>query len=68
MKYTIKEGDTLSEIARDKLGSYLGWTEIYKINKGVIGADPDVIKPGQEIDIPFDLIEFFKDLLKIKIF
>jgi nucleoid-associated protein YgaU len=67
MKYTVKEGDTLSEIAHRQFGLKDGWTELYKHNKSVIGPDPDKIYPGQEIDIPFDLIEFFKDLLKIKV-
>jgi len=28
------------------------WQDIYKINKGVIGNNPNLIKPGQELKIP----------------
>jgi nucleoid-associated protein YgaU len=67
MKYIVKEGDTLSEIAERQFGLKDGWTELYRHNRGVIGPNPDLIFPGQELDIPFSLIEFFKDLLKVKV-
>ncbi len=52
--YTVKAGDTLSDIAlkyyksaaRDK------WMAIYEANKAVIGDDHNLIKPGQELKIP----------------
>jgi nucleoid-associated protein YgaU len=47
--YTVKSGDSLS-----KIGQHHGvaWREIYEANKGVIGDDPDMIKPGQKLRIP----------------
>ena len=47
--YTVKSGDSLS-----KIGQHHGvaWREIYEANKGVIGDDPDLIKPGQKLRIP----------------
>jgi hypothetical protein len=42
--YTVKSGDTLSLIGK-KLG--VDWHTIYENNKGVIGPNPNVIKPGQ---------------------
>jgi GH25 family lysozyme M1 (1,4-beta-N-acetylmuramidase) len=42
--YTVKKGETLSSIA-PRLGTT--WQALYALNKSVIGADPDLIKPGQ---------------------
>ncbi|OIJ64170.1 transglycosylase family protein [Streptomyces mangrovisoli] len=44
--YTVREGDTLSAIAARHGTS---WQRIYAANKDVIGADPDLIVPGQRL-------------------
>jgi LysM repeat protein len=44
--YTVREGDTLSLIAA-RHGTT--WQRIYADNKKVIGADPDLIVPGQRL-------------------
>jgi len=49
--YTVKAGDTLSQIAKDKLGSASAYMEIFNANKDVL-SDPDKIKPGQVLKIP----------------
>lgn len=49
--YTVKSGDTLSGIARKLTGS-TNWRTIYEQNKGVIGSNPNMIKPGQVLTIP----------------
>lgn len=46
---TVKAGDTLSEIAR-RNGTT--WQKLYEANKGVIGSNPNVIRPGQTLKIP----------------
>lgn len=46
--YTVREGDTLSAIAA-RHGTT--WRKIYAANKTVIGGDPDLIVPGQRLDI-----------------
>ncbi|MEW2042281.1 LysM domain-containing protein, partial [Streptomyces sp. NPDC005534] len=46
--YTVREGDTLSVIAA-RHGTT--WRKIYAANKAVIGGDPDLIVPGQRLDI-----------------
>lgn len=51
-KYTVKSGDTLSDIANEKLGDADRWREIYEANKEVVGDDPDTIQPGMELEIP----------------
>ena len=49
--YTVKRGDNLSAIAKNKLGSASKWKEIYNLNKDII-KNPNVIYPGQQIKIP----------------
>lgn len=46
--YTVREGDTLSVIAA-RHGTT--WRKIYAANQSVIGGDPDLIVPGQRLDI-----------------
>lgn len=50
--YTVKSGDTLSGIAKQHLGDGNKWRAIYDANRQVIGDDPDLIKPGQQLVIP----------------
>ncbi|MFI9782226.1 transglycosylase family protein [Kitasatospora sp. NPDC051984] len=44
--YTVQEGDTLSGIAAARNVSG-GWEQLFRANRELIGADPDVIMPGQ---------------------
>ncbi|MEU6552387.1 transglycosylase family protein [Streptomyces sp. NPDC046915] len=46
--YTVREGDTLSRIA-ERHGTT--WQRIYAANKSVIGGDPNLIVPGQRLEI-----------------
>ncbi|MFE1291857.1 transglycosylase family protein [Streptomyces sp. NPDC058751] len=46
--YTVREGDTLSGIAA-RHGTT--WRKIYAANRSVIGGDPDLIVPGQRLEI-----------------
>jgi LysM repeat protein len=48
--YTVLAGDTLSGIAA-KLG-IADWRRLYEANRGVIGADPNRIFPGQVLVVP----------------
>jgi LysM repeat protein len=51
--YTVKQGDTLSEIAaQHKLKD--GWQGLYNDNKSVVGGDADLIKPGQKLTLDGD--------------
>ena len=50
MSYTVKSGDNLSKIAA-ALGLD-GWRELYELNKGIIGDDANLIRPGQVLQIP----------------
>ena len=52
--YTVQSGDTLSQIAlrQKSKGNDVTWQEIYEANKDVIGKNPNLILPGQELVIP----------------
>jgi LysM repeat protein len=50
--YTVKSGDNLWDIAREKLGDGTRWTEIYQMNQTVIGDNPRLIMPGAELQLP----------------
>ncbi len=49
--YTVKPGDTLSKIAKEKLGNANAYMEIFNANKDQL-SDPDKIQPGQVLKIP----------------
>ncbi|WP_255945903.1 transglycosylase family protein [Streptomyces odontomachi] len=46
--YKVVRGDTLSGIAEER-GVHGGWQQLYQDNRKVIGADPDLILPGQRL-------------------
>ncbi|GGT26117.1 LysM peptidoglycan-binding domain-containing protein [Streptomyces chromofuscus] len=48
--YTVQEGDSLSGIA-DSLGVHGGWSALYAGNKDSLGTDPDLIRPGQTLEV-----------------
>ncbi|WP_137988940.1 transglycosylase family protein [Streptomyces vilmorinianum] len=53
-EYTVKPGDSLSEIAQqNELPG--GWTSLYDANRQTVGADPDLIHPGQSLDLTIGL-------------
>ncbi|MGD9484045.1 transglycosylase family protein [Streptomyces sp. TRM70308] len=46
--YTVRPGDTLSGIA----AAYgMSWQELYAQNESVVGADPNLIFPGQQLTV-----------------
>ncbi|MEU6768751.1 transglycosylase family protein [Streptomyces sp. NPDC046853] len=48
--YTVRSGDNLWTIA-DDLDVKGGWTELYAENEQSVGSDPDLILPGQSLDL-----------------
>lgn len=48
-RYTVRHGDTLSEIARAH--GFTGWHRLYEANRDKV-YDPDLIFPGQVLRIP----------------
>jgi len=51
-KYTVQAGDTLWDIARRAYNDPEDWDTIYDANKQVIGSNPNLIRPGQVLQIP----------------
>lgn len=47
-QYIVQEGDNLTKIA-EKYNTT--WQKNYKKNKSIIGTNPNIIKPGQIIEI-----------------
>ncbi|MFE7706092.1 transglycosylase family protein [Streptomyces sp. NPDC057486] len=48
--YTVRPGDSLSAIA-DAQKVPGGWPALYEANKGAVGGDPDLILPGQSLEL-----------------
>jgi nucleoid-associated protein YgaU len=49
--YTVKAGDSLSKIARQRYGDGNKWHAIFDANRDTI-KNPDLIHPGQVLRIP----------------
>ena len=49
--YTVRPGDTLSKIAKEKLGDPNASSEILNANRDQL-SDPNKIRPGQVLKIP----------------
>ncbi len=55
-EWVVQKGQTLSGIAtyfRTTRGWQHSWQDIYNANRSVIGSNPNLIKPGQRLQIPF---------------
>ena len=50
-RYVVQPGDTLAAIAA-ALGVRGGWPALYTANRGAIGPDPNVIRPGTVLALP----------------
>jgi uncharacterized protein YidB (DUF937 family) len=50
--YVVVAGDSLSKISKRFYDDGNAWRRIYDANKEVIGANPDLIRPGQKLRIP----------------
>lgn len=50
--YVVKSGDSLFKIARKMYGDSTKWINIYNVNKLIIGNNPNLIYPGQKLNIP----------------
>ncbi|GHF64094.1 peptidoglycan-binding protein LysM [Streptomyces mashuensis] len=48
--YTVRPGDNLSVIAEQHSVSG-GWQTLYQKNQKVVGSDPDLIHPGQHLEV-----------------
>lgn len=48
--YTVRPGDNLTVIAQERQLPG-GWTALYDANRRTVGTDPDLILPGQSLDL-----------------
>ncbi|MEU6058628.1 transglycosylase family protein [Streptomyces sp. NPDC047097] len=51
--YTVQPGDNLTAIAQERELDG-GWTALYEANKDTVGTDPDLILPGQDLQLTED--------------
>lgn len=51
-KHTVASGDTLSKIAKHYYDDAMSYMHIFNANTDIL-KDPDLIKPGQVLTIPF---------------
>jgi nucleoid-associated protein YgaU len=49
--YVVQPGDSLSKIAKNKLGDGNAWKQIFDANTDIL-KDPNKIFPGQKLKIP----------------
>ncbi|WP_420034035.1 transglycosylase family protein [Streptomyces sp. cg28] len=54
--YVVRSGDNLWDIA-DAQDVQGGWAALYDANKKTVGADPDLILPGQSLDLGLESVE-----------
>lgn len=52
VRYTVKRGDSLWKIARERLGDGTRYTEIVDLNPDVLSGRPDFITPGVVLLLP----------------
>lgn len=56
--YVVRPGDSLWRITESRLRSHdpaavaAGVRELHDLNRGVVGDDPDLIQPGQRLELP----------------
>ncbi len=50
--YIVRSGDTLSKISKKYYGTPDQWNSIYQVNRGVLGGNPNLLRPGTKLIIP----------------
>jgi prophage tail gpP-like protein len=64
LPYTVVKGDTLFGIAKQAYGDGARWREIWRANQStLISGDPNLIFPGEVVNIPGDLLKADPDTL-----
>jgi nucleoid-associated protein YgaU len=50
--YTVEPGDTLRSIAQKVYGDANQWPRLYEANRDAIGANPDNLQAGMQLNVP----------------
>jgi nucleoid-associated protein YgaU len=50
-KYIVQPGDNLWSISQQHMGGGQNWGELYRMNEGVIGANPRMLMPGEQLSL-----------------
>ncbi|MGQ9504784.1 MAG: hypothetical protein ACUVQG_03285 [Thermogutta sp.] len=50
--YTVQEGETLFDIARERLGKASRWVDIYQLNRAQLGERLENFRPGLTLRLP----------------
>jgi LysM repeat protein len=50
-EYTVQSGDNLWDISKEHLGGGENWKDLYSNNMDVVGKNPDLIHPGQHLQM-----------------
>ena len=50
--YTVKRGDSLWKIAKERLGDGTRYVELADLNRGILHGEPDFLIPGAVLQIP----------------
>ncbi|GAC1378614.1 MAG: hypothetical protein NVSMB48_00400 [Marmoricola sp.] len=51
-EHVVEQGETLSEIAQQATGRAANWPRLYDANRAVVGDNPNLIYPGEELVLP----------------
>ena len=51
-QHRVEQGETLSSIAKQSLGSEARWEQLYDLNRDQIGSDPGALKLGMVLKLP----------------
>ncbi|MDA8215448.1 MAG: LysM peptidoglycan-binding domain-containing protein, partial [Nitrospiraceae bacterium] len=61
-EYTIKQGDTLWDISEERMKDPFLWKKLWKANPHI--KNPDLIFPGQKLNIPGEAAEKKKEEIR----
>jgi len=55
--YTVQEGETLFDIARQRLGKASRWVDIYQLNRAQLGERLENFRPGLTLRLPAETLQ-----------
>jgi nucleoid-associated protein YgaU len=64
--HKIREGESLIDIARVRLGNANRWPEIYRLNRKLLGDTFDSLPAGHKLELPTDSIMTRRDNSELK--